>query len=324
MPPRTRRSPVWSNGEVLDLISVWGEEAVQSQLCSSCRNYDTFGQISRDMMERGHDWDALQCRIKVKELWNDYRKAREANRRSGGAPATCRFYKELDVILGGDPISTPSTTMNTSEASSTRQQEEEEEEESGSEGAEEEEDTPDSLDACSQELLSRQEEGSQSRWPVLGEGQIPEEVPDASLRSQLSVLSPAERLQRIRKRPRRSKEHMLHEIMQQSLNENLKAQEWRESERRIRKQNEEHWHKNAELWQPSTDRLISIMERQADLIQALVAMQETHYRPCPPLAAFVPRLFPLCLHVTSNPLSSAFRFSSPPAASNTCSFATQP
>ncbi|KAG6930519.1 zinc finger and SCAN domain containing 29, partial [Chelydra serpentina] len=120
LPPCSRRSPVWRNGEVLDLISVWGEEAVQSQLHSSHRNYNTFGQISRDMMERGHDRDALQCRVKVKELWNAYHKAREANRRSGAAPTTCRFYKKLDTILGGDPTSTPKTTMETSEPSSTR------------------------------------------------------------------------------------------------------------------------------------------------------------------------------------------------------------
>ncbi|EMP31663.1 Zinc finger and SCAN domain-containing protein 29 [Chelonia mydas] len=136
MPPRARQSPVWSNGEVLDLISVWGKEAVQSQLRFSRRNYDTFGQISRDMMERGHDRDALHCRVKVKELWNAYHKACKANRCSGAAPATRRFYEELDAILGADPTSTPSTTMDTSEAvaaqSSTRQ-----EEESGSEGAEE-------------------------------------------------------------------------------------------------------------------------------------------------------------------------------------------
>ncbi|KAM7174336.1 uncharacterized protein RBU57_000989 [Macrochelys suwanniensis] len=165
--------------------------------------------------------------------------------------------------------------MDTSEPSPTSQ---EEEEQSGSKGAEAEEDTPESLDASSQELFSSQEEGSQSRRPVLGEGQTPQEVPNAALRSQPSVLSPAKRQQRIRKRPRRSKEDMLHEVMQQSLNKNLKVQEWRESERRIRQQNEERQHKSVELRQQSTDQLISIMEHQADSIQALVAMQAEHYR----------------------------------------------
>ncbi|CAM2105532.1 unnamed protein product [Caretta caretta] len=255
MPPHTRRSPVWSNGEVLDLISVCGEEAVQSQLRSSCRNYDTFRQIPRDMMERGHDWDALQCRVKVKELQNAYHKAHEANCCSGAAPTTCHFHKDLDAILGGDTTSTPRTTMDMSEPSSIRQEEEEEEEEeSGSEGAEEEGDSPASLDACSQELFSSQEEGSQSQQMVRGEGQTPEEVPNATLRSQLSLLSPAEKLQRIRKRPCRSKEDMLHEVMRQSLNENQKAQEWWESGKRVRQQNADRRHQ-------STKQLQSIMER---------------------------------------------------------------
>ncbi|KAG6933694.1 zinc finger and SCAN domain containing 29, partial [Chelydra serpentina] len=115
MPPRARRAPVWSNSELLDLIAVCGEEAVQSQLRSSRRNFDTFGQKSRAMIERGHDRDAMQCRIKVKELWSAYRKAREANSRSGAPPKTCRFYKELDAILGGDPTTVPSTTVDTGE-----------------------------------------------------------------------------------------------------------------------------------------------------------------------------------------------------------------
>ncbi|EMP27199.1 hypothetical protein UY3_15709 [Chelonia mydas] len=135
MPPRARRSPLWSNGEVLDLISVWGKEAVQSELHSSCRNYDTYRQISRAMMERGHNQDAVQCRVKVKELRNAYHKAREANRHSSAAPTTCCFYEELNEILGGDPTSTPESTVETSEAvaaqSATRQ-----EEQSRNEGAE--------------------------------------------------------------------------------------------------------------------------------------------------------------------------------------------
>ncbi|XP_074976057.1 uncharacterized protein LOC142069292 [Caretta caretta] len=176
MPPRAKQTPIWSNGKVLDLISVCGEEAVQSQLCSSHRNYDIYGQRSRAMMERGHDRDTVQCRVKVKELQNAYRKACEANGRSGAVPATCRFYKELDAILGGDTTSTPRTTMDTSQPSATRR--EEEEEESRSEGAEVGGDTPESLEACSQEFFSSQEEGSQSQLPMLGEGQTQEQVPN--------------------------------------------------------------------------------------------------------------------------------------------------
>ncbi|XP_053902997.1 uncharacterized protein LOC128847529 [Malaclemys terrapin pileata] len=230
------------------------------------------------MMERGHDQDALQCRIKVKELRSAYRKAHEANGRWGAPPVTCQFYKELDAMLGGDPTSTPSTTMDTSEWG--------EEDESGSEGAGAGGDTLESLEPCSQELFSSQEEGSHSQRPVLGGGQTEEQVPDATLRSQPSVLSPAEKLQKLQKRPQKSKGDTLQEVMHQSLKENQKAQEWRESESRIRKENAAHR-------KQSMDRLISIMEHQADFIQALIVMQAEHYRARhPPLQPLSQNSFP--------------------------------
>ncbi|KAM7182512.1 uncharacterized protein RBU57_000878 [Macrochelys suwanniensis] len=283
MPPRARRAPVWSNGELLYLIAVCGEEAVQSQLRSSRRNFDTFGQISRAMIERGHDRDAMQCRIKVKELRSAYRKAREANSRSGAPPKTCRFYKELDAILGGDPTTVPSTTVDTGERGEEGEEDEEGVEENRSEGAVAGGDTPDSLGVCSQELFSSQEEGSQSQRPVRAGREREEQVHDATLRSPPSFLSPAERLQRLRKRPRRTKEDMLQEVMKQSLKENEKAREWRESESRLRQENAAQQQQSMQLQHESTKELISILARQADSIQALVAMQAEQYRTRPPL-----------------------------------------
>ncbi|EMP38031.1 hypothetical protein UY3_04790 [Chelonia mydas] len=103
----SKRSPAWTIAELLDLISIWGEEAVQSQLHLSSRNFDTF-------CEKIYDWDTLQCRAKIKELRQVYHKAREANHRSSAAPKTCRFYKELDAILGGDLTSTAKSPVDTS------------------------------------------------------------------------------------------------------------------------------------------------------------------------------------------------------------------
>ncbi|EMP40711.1 Zinc finger protein with KRAB and SCAN domains 2 [Chelonia mydas] len=164
--PCTRRSPAWSNAELLDLISIWGEKAVQSPLLSSHRNYDTYGQISRCMIEKGHDQDTWQCRVKVKELRNTYPKAREANLHSSAALMSCRFYKELDMILGGNPTSTAKETVDTSLAcmpveSGPSQEEAILDEEW--EGDPEAEDDSEVRDAGSQELFSSPEEPSQSQ-----------------------------------------------------------------------------------------------------------------------------------------------------------------
>ncbi|KAG6922285.1 zinc finger and SCAN domain containing 20, partial [Chelydra serpentina] len=110
--PCSRCSPSWTTAELLDLLSIWGEEAVQSQLYSSQRNFDTYRQISQGLCEMGYDQDMVQYR--AKELRKVYQKAREANRRSSAALKTCCFYKELDAILGSNPTSTAKTPVDTS------------------------------------------------------------------------------------------------------------------------------------------------------------------------------------------------------------------
>ncbi|EMP28747.1 hypothetical protein UY3_14133 [Chelonia mydas] len=168
--PSTRRSSTWSNAELLDLISIWGEEAVQYQLRSSHRNDDTYAQISRCTTERGHDQDTLECRVKVKELRNAYHKAWEANRCSSAAPTSCRFYKELNTILCGDPTSTVAISVARMPVKSGPSQEKEIlHEDLEGDGDPEAEDDSEVRDACSQELFSTPEEASQSQMSDLGE-----------------------------------------------------------------------------------------------------------------------------------------------------------
>ncbi|KAM9173378.1 uncharacterized protein ACDP82_000475 [Pangshura tecta] len=59
------------------------------------------------MKDRGHNRDAQQCHVKIKELRQAYHKTREANGRSGSEPQTCCFYDELHAMLGGAATTTP-------------------------------------------------------------------------------------------------------------------------------------------------------------------------------------------------------------------------
>nr|XP_048676404.1 uncharacterized protein LOC125622397 [Caretta caretta] len=102
-----KRAPAWTEREVRDLIAVWREESVLSELRSSFRNAKTFVKISQGMKDRGHNRDPKQCRVKLKELRQAYQKTREANGRSGSESQTCRFYDELHAILGGSATTTP-------------------------------------------------------------------------------------------------------------------------------------------------------------------------------------------------------------------------
>ncbi|KAH1167820.1 hypothetical protein KIL84_003303 [Mauremys mutica] len=106
-----KRSPAWTDREVMDLIAVWGEESVLSELRSSKRNAKTFEKVSKAMKEKGYSRDAMQCRVKVKDLRQGYQKVRAANGRSGAQPQTCRFYEALHAILGGSATTVPPVTV---------------------------------------------------------------------------------------------------------------------------------------------------------------------------------------------------------------------
>ncbi|EMP27139.1 hypothetical protein UY3_15738 [Chelonia mydas] len=85
-PQNCKRAPAWTEQKVRDLIAVWGEESVLSELRSSLRNAKTFVKISQGMKDRGHNRDPKKCRVKLKELRQAYQKTREANGRSGSEP----------------------------------------------------------------------------------------------------------------------------------------------------------------------------------------------------------------------------------------------
>ncbi|XP_065263721.1 transmembrane protein 254 isoform X2 [Emys orbicularis] len=106
-----KRAPAWTVREILDLITIWGEDSVLAELRSKRRNAKTFEKISKGMMERGRNRDSEQCRVKVKELRQAYQKTKEANGRSASEPQTCRFYAELRAILGGAATTTPPLTV---------------------------------------------------------------------------------------------------------------------------------------------------------------------------------------------------------------------
>ncbi|EMP35036.1 Zinc finger and SCAN domain-containing protein 29 [Chelonia mydas] len=106
-----KRAPAWTKQEVRDLIAVWGEESMLSELRSKRRNAKTFQKISEAMRDRGYIRDTTQSRVKLKELRQAYQKTKESNGHSGTEPQSCRFYAELHAILGGAATTTPPLSM---------------------------------------------------------------------------------------------------------------------------------------------------------------------------------------------------------------------
>uniref|UniRef100_A0A8C3SNS7 Myb/SANT-like DNA-binding domain-containing protein n=1 Tax=Chelydra serpentina TaxID=8475 RepID=A0A8C3SNS7_CHESE len=102
-----KRAPAWTEREVLDLIAVWGDESVLSELRLKRRN----AKIYEKMTDRGYSRDATQCRIKIKEPRQVYQKTKESNGLSGSDPQTCCFYAALHAILGGAATTIPPLSM---------------------------------------------------------------------------------------------------------------------------------------------------------------------------------------------------------------------
>ncbi|KAM9172901.1 uncharacterized protein ACDP82_020998 [Pangshura tecta] len=95
----------------LVLYLLWGEESLLLELRSKKWNAKISKKISKAMTERGYSRDAMQCRVKIKDLRQGYQKTKAANGRSGSQPQTCRFYEALHSILGVATTTTPPLTM---------------------------------------------------------------------------------------------------------------------------------------------------------------------------------------------------------------------
>ncbi|XP_065452071.1 myb/SANT-like DNA-binding domain-containing protein 2 [Chrysemys picta bellii] len=227
-----KRAPAWTVREVLDLIAIWGEDSVLAELRSKRRNAKTFEKISKGMMERGHNRDSEQCRVKVKELRQAYQKTKEANGRSGSEPQTCRFYAELHAILGGATTTTPPLTVDseagvissaTPEDSAVAEEEEEEDELAES--------TQHSVLPNSQDLFL-----SLTKVPSQASIQDHDPMEGTSAAANFSSLPPpSRRLSQIRRRKKRMRDEMFAEIMESTRNERAHLNEWKDTVSKYRK-----------------------------------------------------------------------------------------
>ncbi|XP_074809781.1 uncharacterized protein LOC141987842 [Natator depressus] len=210
-----KRAPAWTEQEVQDLITVWGEESVLSELHSSFRNAKTFVKISQGMKDRGHNRDPKQCRMKLKELRQTYQKTREAKARSRSEPKTCRFYDELHAILGGSATTTPATLFDSFNGDGGNMEagfgdEEDDEVVDSSQQASGETGFPDSQELfLTLDLEPVPPEPTQGCLPDPPGG----EGTSAACVSRITGSSPSQRLAKIRRRKKCTRDEMFSELM---------------------------------------------------------------------------------------------------------------
>lgn len=64
----------WNVEETKALIAIWGQENVQSQLDRVHRNRDVYQRIAMELEDTGYVKTWQQCRTKIKNLSQKYRK----------------------------------------------------------------------------------------------------------------------------------------------------------------------------------------------------------------------------------------------------------
>ncbi|KAM9169481.1 uncharacterized protein ACDP82_014223 [Pangshura tecta] len=307
-PENRKRAPAWTAREVLDLIAIWGEDSVLTELHSKRRNEKVFERISKAMMEKGHSRDSVQCRVKVKELRQAYQKTKEANGRSGTGPKTCRFYAELHAILGGCATTTPPLSVDSkvgvvisamAEDYADGEDDDEREEDKLAES------TQHSVSPNSQELfLTQMELPSQPSQATIPDNEAME---GTSAENFSSIPTPSRRLSQIRRRKKKMREEMFSEIMEMTRNEKAHLNEWKDVVAKYRKDasdredrrdqgedrrdaqderrdaRDERWRYEDQRWRDAT---VGLLRDQTDMLQRLVELQERqqdHRVPLQPL-----------------------------------------
>ncbi|XP_074799534.1 uncharacterized protein LOC141981764 [Natator depressus] len=185
------------------------------------------------MKDRGHNRDPKQCRVKLKELRQAYQKTREANGRSGSEPQTCRFYDELHAILGGSATTTPAVLFDSFNGDGDNT-------EAGF-GDEEDDDDDEVVDSSQQASGETGFPDSQELFLTLDLEPVPPEPTQGCLLdpaggegtsaacvSMITGSSPSQRLVKIRKKKKRTRDEMFSELMLSSHTDRAQTNAWRQ------------------------------------------------------------------------------------------------
>ncbi|KAM7168060.1 uncharacterized protein RBU57_006271 [Macrochelys suwanniensis] len=237
------------------------------------------------MTERGYSRDATQCRVKIKELRQAYRKTKESNGCSGSDPQICRFYAALHAILGWDATTIPPMSVDSEDGvfSSLPSSEvfADREDDDGDEVVDSalQGDFPESqeLFLTLTEIPSQPSQGGIPDREA-GEGTSAATVP------RLSPASPSQRLSQIRRRKKRTCNEMFSEPMQCSRTEVGQQNLWRETISQYKQEGSAR----AERWrqedQRVTEAMLGLLREQTDTFQHLVdVLQERRQDDRPPL-----------------------------------------
>ncbi|XP_074802898.1 uncharacterized protein LOC141983785 [Natator depressus] len=216
-------------------------------------------------------------------------KTREANGHSGSEPQTCRFYDELHAILGVSATTTPAVLSDSfngdggnTEAGFRDEEDDDDEVLDSSQQASGETSFPDS-----QELFLTLDLEPLPPEPTQGCLLDPSgrEGTSAACVSRITGSSLSQRLVKIRRRKKRTRDEMFSELMLSSHTDRAQTNVWRQTMsvcRKAQNDREERWRAEeraeGERWRQRDERrqdsMLRLLEDQTNMLQRMVELQE--------------------------------------------------
>ncbi|XP_068758147.1 zinc finger and SCAN domain-containing protein 29-like [Montipora capricornis] len=101
----------WGFVETKTLICLWAEEDIQRQLASMGRKKNIWEGIAMKLQESGYSRSGDQCKTRMHNLQQKYKKVKTLNNTSGQGKNSSPFYEEIDKVLGHKPSINPLSTL---------------------------------------------------------------------------------------------------------------------------------------------------------------------------------------------------------------------
>ena len=108
----------WGYFEANCLVEIWADEEIQRQLWAMVRKQNIWENIAAKLNDNGYKGTASQCKTKIHNLEQKYKKAENLNNTSGQGRNTCLFFEELDADLGTKPSIAPKLILEASTVAS--------------------------------------------------------------------------------------------------------------------------------------------------------------------------------------------------------------
>ncbi len=107
------RSPNWTDAEIRFLIAIWKDHHPISKRNNSAAWEAVAKELNQILREQGLTTvrTASQCKAKIKNLEDEYKRVKDHNNKSGNNRETFTYYEELNEILGCRAKITPKTVI---------------------------------------------------------------------------------------------------------------------------------------------------------------------------------------------------------------------